>query len=513
MKQKVWIILGTLLWIGGTSGTVALTQDAPNGQDRCARLLDTNFAALPDAPTHVVSASVVPASAELPEFCEVRGYVGSHVQFAVRLPTQNWNGRLLLQGCGGFCGRIPIEGTNDALKRGYAVTSNDMGHQSTPRDGKWAYNNREAEIDFGYRATHVNAVAAKAIVAAHYGKPAQYSYYRGCSTGGRQGLGSAQRFPEDFDGIVAGAPVIYYTGAAVQLMWCVLANLDAEGKPIVKPSQIPMIHKAASESCDGTDGLKDGIIEDPRNCTFDPASLLCKNPGDQNCLTAEQVAVVKKIYQGPVNSKGQKLHVGSAMVGSELNWVPDYIGEEGKPPVYLSFIGDLLRYMAFSEDPGPSYDPRSFNFDTDPARLGAMESIYNGTNPDLRKFKARGGKIIGYHGWMDQSVIPGNYLDYYELTARAMGGMDALPSFFRLFMIPGMNHCRGGPGADTIDYLTYIEDWVEKGKAPDVMIGAHVENGVTKFTRPVFPYPDVARYTGQGDVNDAANFKRVRPTK
>jgi len=508
MNSKRLKYLGLALWLAGTSGSAAWAQGSV--EERCGNLVRMNFASIPDAPTHVISAMLAQVEG-LPEFCEVRGYITPQVQFALRMPTQNWNGKFLLTGCGGFCGSVYVEGTNDGLKRGYAVTTSDMGHQSTALDAKWAYNNIQAEIDFGYRATHVNAVAAKAIVAAFYGRPPRYSYYQGCSTGGRQGMVEAQRYPEDFDGIIAGAATIYYDTSGFQLLWSALANLDDQDRPILKSPQVEMLHKAVIDKCDAIDGSKDGIIEDPRNCDFDPGAIECKGAGASDCLTINQVEVVRKIYQGPVNSKGEKIHVGAAMPGSELNWLGPYIGDENTPPRYLGFMEDKFRYMSFSEDPRPSWDSRSINWDTDPARLGSVRAIYSGTNPDLRKFKARGGKLITYHGWADQSVIPMQSIDYYELTVRTMGGQTSTQDFSRLFMIPGMNHCRGGVGADAIDYLGYLEEWVENAKPPDVMIGKHIENGTVKFTRPHYPYPDVARYSGQGNVNDAANWKRVTP--
>ena len=520
MNYKMWMFVGLVVWLASTSGLTAWAQGSEG--ERCANLVGSRFDKLPDAPTHIVTAKVLTPADGLPEVCDVRGYVASQVQFFVRMPTQNWNGKLLLSGCGGFCGSVYVasDRINDALKRGYAVTDSDMGHTSTALDGKWAYNNRQAEIDFAYRATHVNAVAAKAIVAAFYGRPQRYSYFYGCSTGGRQGLMEAQRFPEDFDGIIAGAPSTYYATSNFQLLWSALVNLDADNKPILKAPQVQLLHKAVREACDALDGLKDGIIEDPRNCKFDPGVLRCKG-GDSDCLTDKQVEVVRKIYQGPVNSKGEKIHVGTAMLGSELNWIGPYsggpigpyIGDENTPGRYLTWMIDKLRYMTFFEDPGPSWELKDLDWDTDPARAGGLGSLYSATNPDLRKFKASGGKMIGYHGWQDQSVTPMQYVDYYELTTSTMGGLAATQDFFRLFMLPGVNHCATGPGADTIDYVSYLEEWVEKGKAPDVMIGKHIEGGVVKFTRPHFPYPGVARYSGRGDVNDAANWRRVTPGK
>ena len=475
----------------------------------CQALARQDFSAVPEAPLQIMATESVAETEDAPAYCQVVGYVTPNVGIEMRLPLQDaWNGKFLMQGCGGFCGARFAARCNPYVARGYACIVSDMGHESTGLDAKWAYNNRQAEIDFAFRSTHVTAVAGKAITAAAYGEPQLFSYYTGCSTGGRQGMVEAQRFPDDFDGIIAGAPVINETGAGTQLMWSVLANLDADGLPILAPDQLPMIHAAAVAACDQDDGLEDGLIDDPRTCGFDPAELACSGEASSQCLTPAQIEVVNKVYDGPVNSAGEALYTGGAMRGSELNWTA-YVGTVDEPPRYLSFMTDLFRYMAFSEDPGPGWQPTDFDFDASPGRFGVMEHLYTGSNPDLRRFKAQGGKLIVYHGWRDQSVVPLNTVDYYELAVRTMGGLDATRDFFRLFMVPGMNHCVGGPGPDSIDYLSYLEAWVERGEAPDALIGEHVEDGQMQYRRPIFPYPDRARFRG-GDATDAASFRRVR---
>ena len=292
-------------------------------------------------------------------------------------------------------------------------------------------------------------------------------------------------------------------------MWSVVANLDEDENPILIRDQLPMIHAAAVAACDADDGLEDGLIDDPRDCGFDPAALACESGSADACLNEAQVDVVRKIYQGPVNSAGEALYTGGAMKGSELNWTA-YIGTEDQPAEYYGFIGDLFRYMSFAEDPGPDWKPESFDFDAGLDRFGVMEQLYTGSNPDLRRYQRSGGKIIIYHGWRGQSVVPLNTVDYYELLSRTMGGLDETRDFVRLFMIPGMNHCAGGPGPDRVDYLTYLEAWVENGKAPDAMMGEHIEDGELRYQRPLYAYPDRARYRGRGDPADPTRFRRVR---
>jgi len=446
-------------------------------QASCEALVKQDFSQVPEAATHLLSGRWSAPTDDQAGYCEVTGYVAPSVGFGIRLPAKGgWNGRFIYRGCGGFCGGVWVERCADAVERGYACIASDMGHKSTALDAKWAYHDRQAEIDFAFRATHVTAVAGKAITRRYYDAAPNYAYYQGCSTGGRQGMVAAQSFPEDFDGIIAGAPVINETGAGIQLGWNVLANLDAAGKPILHPDQLPLIHNAAIAHCDNDDGREDGIIDNPQQCGFDPATLTCGRTDQAACLTPAQVEVVNKIYQGPVDDTGESLHLGGLMRGSELNWAA-YIGTEETPPLYESFMSDLFRYMAYSEDPGPSWQLGSLEFSQDLSAFGVMERLYTGTNPDLRRFKRRGGKLLVYHGWRDQSVIPFFSLDYHAIATRAMGGKQSTDEFYRLFMIPGMNHCQGGPGPWEIDYLSAIEAWVEKGKAPEKLVGRNTQDG------------------------------------
>jgi hypothetical protein len=497
-------------------------QAATEGQ--CEALQSQDFSNIIDAATHVMSSRVVAAANDVPDYCQIKGYVSSSVEFEMRLPLKNWNGKFIKRGCGGFCGAVFIAACDNHVKDGYACVASDMGHTSTAIDAKWAYNDIQAEIDFGYRATHVVTVAGKAITEAFYDNAPKRSYFMGCSTGGRQGLVEAQRFPYDFDGIVAGAPVINETGAGMELLWTIVANRDEDGKQILPSSKVPMIHDAVIAKCDMNDGLEDGLIGDARDCDFEPSELQCRGRDRDDCLTVAQVETVNKMYDGPVNSDGMALYTGGVQRGSELNWIGNYISEDGGLSVYENFMGDMFRYLNFMPDPGPSWQPKDFDFDYDYKRLGLMEHIYTGSNPDLRKFKANGGKVLTYQGWRDQSVVPLNIIDYYETVTKTMGGQEATEEFYRLFMIPGMNHCSGGAGAYAIDYLAYMEDWVEKGEAPDVLIGVHpkvrVDSAGTDlpladeqvdFSRPAFPYPAKVTYSGKGDPTDAANFVRVDP--
>lgn len=521
-----WILAFARMTALGLTAALLVSPPAVAQSDsaaKCAALATTEFGGIQDAPTQVMSAKYAPATTDLPAHCDIIGNIQPHIGIQMRLPDA-WNGKFLKQGCGGLCGGLLTAGCDEPLRRGYACIVSDMGHKSTPLDGKWAYNNLQAEFDFGIRATHVNAVAGTAITEHYYGKAPARSFYNGCSTGGRQGMVEAQRFPYDFDGIIAGAPVIDETGDAMTLVWSVLALQDKAGKPLVSSDDLRLVNRAAIAKCDADDGLKDGIIGDPRTCSFDPKELQCKGAKTKDCLTQAQADGVRKVYQGPVNSKGQALYTGGALPGSELNWIQQYVVESGIS-TYERFMGDLFRYMGFSPDPGPEWKLSDFDFDRDYKRIGMMEALYTGSNPDLRKFKAAGGKLLSYQGWDDQSVVPLNVVDYYDTTVKTMGGRAATEAFFRLFAVPGMNHCTGGVGAWAIDYLSAMEAWVEKGVAPDMLLAIHPNRALSyptrfpidpagvKFSRPVYPYPVEARYAGQGDPNDAANFRPHDPTK
>jgi len=481
----------------------------------CADLAKHNFSDVPDAPTAILSAALVAASERLPAYCRVRGVVVPHVGFELRLPLDGWNGKFFMQGCRGYCGEIEIEDADDALARGYATAATDLGHSGTPTDVMWAFDNRNAEIDFGFRATHVTTVAAKAIVQVFQGKGPEFSFFRGCSDGGRQGLVEAERFPADFNGIVACSPIAYKS-ALLDTYWSAMANLDAGKRAILTSQLVYLLRGAVMAKCDALDGLKDGILEDPRQCNFDPAELTCKGfvvstfVSRTDCLTPAQVGAIKKIYGGAVTSDGASLTPGGLALGSELNWLGTIVAADGGPGTNLKQAEENFRYFAFAEDPGPSYPIDRFDLDRDAERLNFMQQIVTGTNPDLRRFRDRGGRLIVYQGWQDASAL--STVDFYDTATETLGGPEETLPFFRLFMVPGMNQCGGGPGANTFDMISAIEDWVEFGKAPENIQGTHRdENGTIGFSRPVFAYPNYARYDGNKDRIQPEGFKRQTP--
>lgn len=505
---------------------------------RCHQLANDDFSEIQDAPTQIIDTKVIAAAGSTPAHCRIEGYVRPQVGFELLLPSNEWNGKFMEVGCGGWCGSIDVSQCDAALRHGYACIVSDMGHKGSEEDTLWADNNLPAQVDFGYRATHVVALSGKAIARRYYDKAPVHSYFVGCSTGGYQGVMEAQRFPWDFDGIVAGAPDIDEAAANLRATWIVRNFLDRNGKPLLTHDALQLTHEAVLKRCDMDDGIEDGIIGNPLACRFDPAEILCKSGQTNGCLTLTQADVIKKLYSGPMTSDGKSISTGGFLRGSELNW------EQFWP---ASGVEQFFKFGIWGYSAGPQFKYTDFDFDRDYKRLG-LASWYDNSNPDLRKFKDAGGKLIVYHGATDTVDLPGAVIDYYETVERTMGGRASTQDFFRLFFIPGMNHCTGGSGAYAIDYVSYLEAWIEQGKAPDVLIGAHVSDSYLAtvplpklaqdlpadltpearvsiavdflelpldpaiplaFTRPIYPYPTRAKYLGQGNPNSASSFGPV----
>jgi feruloyl esterase len=481
-------------------------------------------------------------------FCRVVGIIDPAIAFEVWMPpASKWNGRFQGTGNGGVAGVIDYSDMRVGLNRGYAIAGSDLGHAGGFLDSSFALGHPALVVDWGYRGTHEMTEKAKAIVRAFYGKAPHHSYFTGCSGGGRQGLMEAQRYPGDYDGIVAGDPTIDFTRLTVGgRLWVELVTLKPPASYIPQ-SKIPLIANAVNQACDKLDGIADGILNDPRRCHFNPALLLCR-PGQNpdTCLTAPQVEAVKKIYAGPTNSKGEQIFPGYEP-GGELGrggWGSHISGRAPFQGSQWAYASSFVRYMVFER---PNYDPLTFNYDTDVPSMDnkpivgqTLATVINATDPNLKAFKARGGKIVHYHGWSDPGVAPMNSVNYYESVIRAIAGNDGTrpadsnqaaatretQDFYRLFMAPGMQHCGGGPGPNAFggvslvqppapadpdhDVLMATERWVERGVAPDRIIATKYKNddpaqGIA-MTRPLCPFPRQARYKGAGSTTDAANF-------
>lgn len=435
--------------------------------------------------------------------CRVRAYStpveDSHITFEIWLPERSaWNGKFEAVGNGGFIGQINYNEMNAGLKRSFAVAATDTGH--TGADESWALGHPEKVIDWSYRAVHVMTVASKQIVKTYYGTPAKLAYWDGCSTGGKQGLTEAQKYPDDYDGILAGAPANYITrlqAGSEYMSWVALKN-GASGPEYIPPSKYKAIHQAALDACDALDGVKDGVIEDPTRCHFNPKVIECKGADGPGCLTAPQVKTAQEIYAGAKFADGQQVYPGLEP-GSELAW--NYMAGGPEP---TSIGTGFFKYMVFDN---PNWDFRTFNADRDTRyadkKVGAT---MNAIDPNLSGFEEHGGKLVMYHGWADQLIAPENSVNYYKSVVARMGGLKKTQQFARLFMVPGMMHCQGGAGPSTFDALTAVEKWREDGVAPMKIIASKVVKGKVVETRPLCPYPRAAIYKGSGDTNDAANF-------
>lgn len=472
VRNMRWI---TPLAVTGMLLPAPLSAESPSfsAERSCSALPAAMLDLPPEATTHVMSADFLGATKTRPAICRTRGYVAPNTNFEIALPATGWNGKFFYAGCTGSCG---MAGDSDwarecdyPLGKGYACIISDMGHRSTPADGLWAWQNLEAKVDFGYRATHRTTLAGKAIVAAFYGKAPAYSYYMGCSTGGRQGLVSAQRFPDDFDGIIAGAPVTSEAGTSMSFVWTLNSLNKPQGGSIFDERALATLHRGALAALDARDGRSDGVIDDPR-IAFDPATLQCRGGAGADCLTADQVAAARRVYTGPVNSSGRPVYFGGGFLpGSEAGWRA-FLAIDGPAQAERSGT-DTTRYI--QSDFGPEWRAGEFDFDRDPDRLREHEILYSASHPDLRAFRDAGGKLLIYHGWADARVAPLNSVDYYEAVTRAMGGAKATGSFARLVMVPGMEHCWGGDGPFAIDYISAMEAWVERGEAPARLRAAH----------------------------------------
>lgn len=459
----------------------------------------------------------------LPAFCrviaEIKPAKDSSIKLEVWMPLTGWNGRYRGQGNGGFAGYIAYPELAAAVTAGYASASTDTGHSGSPVDASWALGHPEKIIDFGYRAIHEMTVKAKAIIKTFYGQPPKHSYFAACSNGGRQGLMEAQRYPADYDGIVAGAPANYWTKVFAGFIWNIQAMSAPDG--YITAEKIPVIAAAVNAACDEADGVKDGVINDPRACRLDPATLVCIQNEAAGCLTAPQAAALKKIYAGPVDGKGRQMYPGFEPGGEEGQggWAT-WIGQAPGKDLQTAFAAGFFKNMISTKEP---VDLKTISAEAAVNLADEQQGrTFNADDPNLKPFEKRGGKLLIYHGWSDAALPPLGAIDYFSSVQRALGVPEA-GSFLRLFMAPGVQHCGGGPGANSFgqfgpstdalhDVRLAVEQWVEKGIAPEKIIAtkyvsqADHSQGVT-MTRPLCPYPQSPKYKGTGDTNDAANFE------
>jgi feruloyl esterase len=506
--KSAGIALTALLMLMTTSGVV----DAAT----CAELSKLT------TPTATITADIVaagsfkaagPAAAQaayarLPEFCRVaatlRPSADSDIKIEVWLPTAQWNGKFQAVGNGGWAGNIPYIAMAAALTGGYATAGTDTGH--TGGTAAFAIGHPEKVIDLGYRAVHEMTAQAKALINTFYGRAPQFSIWNGCSQGGRQGITAAVRYPADFDGVIAGAPAVNWMNLHAGRM---AANRAANSNQwaTIQPEKYVLIHNAALAACDATDGVKDGLIENPLSCRFDPKVLQCASTAlgagaeTASCLTAAQVESARALYAPVLDPRtGQEVLPG-LVPGSELAWAT---AASARP---VSTALDAFKYIVFEN---PNWDPATFNAATDIERTlrADRNDVLNSASTDLKAFFDRGGKLLMYHGWADTQVTPLNSINYFQKVA-ARFGPKAVGTSIQLYMVPGMNHCSGGAGTDVFNKVAALEQWMLAGTAPERIPASHVTNGIVDRTRPLCPFGRVAKWTGSGSTDDMANFACV----
>jgi Tannase and feruloyl esterase len=463
---------------------------------------------------------------ELPAFCRVAGVIkptnDSEIKFEVWLPSENWNGKFQGIGNGGFAGSISYTGLAGALARGYAAASTDTGHSGN--DASWALGHPEKLVDYGHRAIHEMTEKGKLVVKAFYGEGPKRSYFASCSNGGRQALMEAQRYPNDYDGIIAGAPANAFSQILTGFAWNMQVTLS-DPASYISAKKLKAIEAAVLASCDARDGVADGVLDDPTKCGFDPAVMLCKGAETDECLTEKQIAALRKIYAGPRNAKGGLIIPGFTPGGETGlgGWAPWITGATPTTAAQFFFSTQTFKNMVYND---PKWDYKTFDLERDGKLANEkLAPVLNATDPNLKAFSARGGKLILYHGWNDAALPPVNTINYYQGVVAKLGQRQT-DSFVRLFMAPGVQHCAGGPGPDSFgqmvtrtqsdpehDLTLALERWVEQGVAPEQVIatkrqGANPQAPALR-TRPLCPYPKVARYKGTGSTDEAANFKCV----
>jgi feruloyl esterase len=437
------------------------------------------------------------AFATLPPFCRVaatlRPTADSDIKIEVWMPATGWNGKFLAMGNGGWAGSIGYGALADGVRRGYATVSTDTGHEGG--NARFILGHPEKLVDFAERAVHEMTVAGKSIARAFYDAGPRFSYFNGCSTGGRQALTAAQRFPDDYDGIIGGAPAIYGSHQSAGQLWIWNATHENEAG-FLSQDKLAVLHDAVLRACDARDGVADGVLEDPTICAFDPGVVQCRSGDGPDCLTVPQVEAARKIYAGPVNPRtGERIFPGLAP-GSELGWA----ASAGERPV--GYAIDLYRYVVFEEE---NWDPLTLDYDRDVARAARVATPLIAVDPDLSRLVASDGKLLIYMGWSDPGIPPGYAPEYYRNVVSSLGPESAQDSV-RLYMVPGMGHCGGGDGTSAFDMIGVMEEWVEQGKTPDRIPASRVRNGQVDRTRPLCPYPQVAVYSGRGSTDEAESF-------
>ena len=443
--------------------------------------------------------------------CKVEGTIGDEINFELLLPDE-WNGKFMMGGGGGYVGSVQNQARH-SVNRGYATVATDTGHQANGIRADWAHNHLERQVNWGYLAVHRTAEAAKAIIRAYYESAPKYSYFNGCSNGGRQALMEAQRFPDDFDGIISGAPAHDFSGLLAAFLYNVQRIFPDRSNPtesVITPDNRRLLQSTILEQCDRLDGVEDGILDDPRECAFKLSSLP-KCPGGRpaaHCLTVVQQEAIAAVYDGPRNQDGQ-IHPGFPFGGeNEADWQGWITGPStrmieafGEPTLQFGFGTQGFKHLIFRD---PEFDYTRYDFATFASDGELFSSFADATDPDLSEFKKAGGKLILWHGWADAALTALASVDYFE----AAESHDAdLRDYFRFYMLPGVFHCAGGPGPDRVDWIDAIENWVERHEAPERLTAYRVSDKQVDMTRPLCVFPQRAVYKGSGSTDEAVNFE------
>ena len=465
-------------------------------------------------PYRTDAAPFFPAVEVTVPFCRVAATLtptpDSNIKIEVWLPLpDSWNGKFEGVGNGGLGGSIITAYMVPGLVRGYVTAATDTGHDNSSAPGAFALGHPEKVIDYGYRSTHLTAVAGKAIAEKFYGRAAKHAYFSGCSQGGQEAMMEAQRFPADYDGVIAGNPDYYQTHHEIGAHLWIVSALYGDPAGAIPPSKASLVGHAVNEACDALDGVRDGVLEDPRQCRFDPGVLRCKGADGPDCLTSPQVEAIRRIWEGPNKATGPGYYPGLERGGEADTWAP-WIATASPEANLHGYLGmPFFKYFVFAD---PNWNFRAFDYKVGPPLVEKkLAAALDATDPNLEPFARRGGKLIHYHGYSDPDIPPRASILYYESVAKALGGRAKVGAFYRLFMVPGMGHCAGGPGATSFDTLTALEHWVEQGTAPETIVAtkyadaANPAHGIIR-THPLCSYPATAHYVGSGSTDEAQNF-------
>jgi Tannase and feruloyl esterase len=510
IRSLTAILLSAALTASHVAAQAALPAVAPKVACAAMRGFDPK---LPEAPTQISEARE--AEVDGKTMCVVKGYVSPQIKFEVRLPVQGWTQRYLQTGCGGLCGNLSIRAPQRGcpmLQRGEFVTaSTDMGHEG--QGGTWGASDPQLRVDFAYRGVHTTALVAKALIARFYGQPPRWSYFSGCSDGGREGMMEAQRYPDDFDGIAAGAPAFnFLVQNSFYHAWNA-RSVAPEGMAVLLPADLPVLHAGALAACDTLDGLKDGIIQNPPACRFDPATVECRTTSQTGCLSHAAVVAAAAIYSGARGPAGEKLVIGGPQHGSELSWAGVFVPQSADAPVFSAMIAsDMLRSLGYWRPLAPDWTLSQFQFT--PASLEGlmpMHGLYDATDPDLSAFARRRGKLVMWHGWSDPHISPLNSVAYVQAVTDRMGAA-ASRGVLRLFLLPGMYHCNGGEGPTSVDVLTPLTQWVEQSRAPDALVASFADSTAAAGRgRAIFAFPATSLLQAGMDSGLPASWRAGPP--